>query len=143
MNHEKEQRGSWSPVILFLVCSATVIELALQGADLGLWGPARLRIYVYQNSAFWPGLLGTWIPNYEAQPYTMFVTYAFVHGGLAHLIINMITLVSLGNAVIRDVGQWRVAKHEYRDQRAERGRFVQLLTPVGRGWPRLCFKKNF
>ena len=107
MDHKKERRGSWSPVILILVCSATMIELALQGADLGLWGSARLRIYVYQNSAFWPGLLGNWIPNYAAQPYAMFVTYAFVHGGLAHLVINMITLVSLGNAVIRDVGQWR------------------------------------
>lgn len=107
MKRSDEMRAALSPAILVLVCSATLIELTLVGADAGVWGPARLRMLVYQNSAFWPGLMGSWIPNYAAQPYTMFVTYAFVHGGLAHLIVNMITLVSLGGAVVRDAGQIR------------------------------------
>ncbi len=97
----------WSPVILILLVSATMIELIMLGADLGLWGPARLRLLIYQNTAFWPGLLGGWIPNYSAQPSLMFLTYAFVHGGFVHLLVNMITLVSLGGAVVRDVGQLR------------------------------------
>ena len=97
--------GIWSPVILFFLLSSTLVELTLQLADAGLLGMPRLRILTYQNAAFWPGLLHGWIPNYAAQPFTMFLTYAFVHGGLMHLIFNMVTLVSLGVAVIRDVGQ--------------------------------------
>lgn len=95
----------WSPAILFFVLSATLIEVVLQLADAGLLGSTRLRIVIYQNTAFWPGLLSGWIPNYAVQPYAMFLTYAFVHGGLTHLILNMVTLVSLGVAVIRDAGQ--------------------------------------
>lgn len=97
--------GIWSPVILFFLISSTVVEITLQLADAGLLGIPRLRLLTYQNTAFWPGLLHGWIPNYAAQPYTMFLTYAFVHGGLTHLIFNMVTLVSLGVAVIRDIGQ--------------------------------------
>ncbi len=97
----------WSPVILILLASATFIELVMLGADLGLWGSARLRLVVYQNTAFWPGLLGGWIPNYASQPFLMFLTYAFVHSGFIHLLVNMITLVSLGGTVIKDVGQVR------------------------------------
>lgn len=99
--------GAWSPAIVFLVLSSTLIELVLQGADAGLWGTSRLRILTYQNTAFYPGLLGNWVPNYTAQPYAMFLTYAAVHGGLMHLIVNMVTLVALGAAVVRDVGELR------------------------------------
>lgn len=102
---EDSKPGIWSPVILFFLLSAALIEITLQLADAGLLGMPRLRILTYQNAAFWPGLLQGWRPNYAAQPYTMFVSYAFVHGGLTHLIFNMVTLVSLGVAVIRDIGQ--------------------------------------
>ena len=37
----------------------------------------------------------------------MFATYGFLHGGFMHLLVNMITLVSLGRLVIERVGQWR------------------------------------
>lgn len=104
---EKNRKAVLSPVIVFLIVSATFIELALQAADAGIWGSGRLRMFVYQNAAFWPGLVRGWTPNYELQPYTMFLSYAFLHGGMIHLIVNMITLVSLGAAVVRDVGQVR------------------------------------
>lgn len=96
-----------APSLLFLIVSATCIELALQGADAGLWGSSRLRPITYQNTAFWPGLLKGWIPNYEFQPTLMFLTYAFVHAGFVHLLVNMITLVSLGGGVVREVGEVR------------------------------------
>lgn len=107
MTADPQRTTSLAPVIFFLIVSATVIELALQAADAGLWSTSRLRMFIYQNAAFWPGLLKGWSPNYSAQPYTMFLTYAFLHGGLVHLIVNMITLVSLGMPVVRDVGQAR------------------------------------
>lgn len=34
----------------------------------------------------------------------MFLSYSFLHGGLAHLLVNMITLWSLGRAVLDRVG---------------------------------------
>ena len=53
---------------------------------------------------FWVGLLQSWTPNYPSQPYLMFLTYGFLHGGLLHLVVNMVTLWSLGHAVIDRVG---------------------------------------
>lgn len=60
---------------------------------------------VYDYGAFWPGLLDNWKPNYAAQPFAMFITYGFLHSGLGHLAVNMITLWSLGRAVLNRVSQ--------------------------------------
>jgi membrane associated rhomboid family serine protease len=92
-------------IALIVIC--TGVELTLWGADLGLWGPARLRQMAYEWGGFWPGLLDNWQPNYAAQPWTMFVSYAFLHGGPGHLAMNMITLWSLGRGVINRVGALR------------------------------------
>jgi len=84
-------------------------EAVLQGADLGLWGGSgggpQWRSYAYGWGGFWPGLLYDWRPNYRLQPLAMFVTYGFLHVGLLHLAVNMMTLVSLGRAVIDRAGQ--------------------------------------
>ena len=90
-----------------LVLACVVPELLLQGADLGLWGSARWRPFAYQNGAFWVGLLRGWTPNYRVQPITMFVTHGFLHAGLLHLVVNMMTLLSLGTAITTRVGQGR------------------------------------
>jgi membrane associated rhomboid family serine protease len=92
------QPGSYWLLGLIAVC--VVIELVLRLSDLGLVGPERLRALAYEYAGFWPGLLDDWRPNYTAQPYLMFATYGFLHGGLVHLIVNMITLWSLGTLVI-------------------------------------------
>ena len=104
----KDATGGWRrlpPTILAIVAICIAIEAALQAADLGLIDVPRLRQTVYEFGGFWPGLLRDWTPNFPAQPYAMFVTYAFLHGGLVHLLVNMITLVSLGTAVVARVGQ--------------------------------------
>ena len=91
------------------------IEAALAGADAGLWGSARWRPWVYQNGAFWAGLLGDWRPNYAAQPAAMFLTYAFLHGGAWHLLGNLAALWALVRALCarldakRLLGIWVVA----------------------------------
>lgn len=72
-------------------------------------GPSRLRLLAYDYGGFWPGLLQDWRPNYALQPYAMFFTYGFLHGGPAHLAVNMITLWSLGRAVLDRVGPWGFA----------------------------------
>lgn len=99
------QRHPSSVLVIVAVCTA--IELTLVAADFGLLGVPRLRVLAYQYGGFWVGLLGTWKPNYPAQPYAMFVTYAFLHGGPIHLLVNMLTLYSLGRLVISRVGQGR------------------------------------
>ena len=87
----------WRPPIVVLVLAAicTVLELVLIAADFGLIGSTRWRGLAYQNGAFWAGLLFDWRPNYAAQPWTMFISYAFLHGGISHLAGNMLILFLL------------------------------------------------
>ena len=92
------------PVLLALVALCVGIEAVLLLADYGFLTGTRLRAKAYEYAGFWPGLLHGWQPNYTSQPYLMFLTYAFLHGGVVHLIVNMITLVSLGRAVCDRVG---------------------------------------
>lgn len=94
-------------VLLALVVTCTAIEGVLLLGDLGLLGAPRLRGWAYENGAFWPGLLRDWQANYPGQTEAMFLTYAFLHGGIGHLALNMITLWSLGLATLERVGPWR------------------------------------
>lgn len=91
-------------VVLGLVCFCTGIELALQGADRGLWGSAIWRPLAYQNAGFWAGLLWGWRPNYALQPVTMFLSYSFLHAGLDHLAGNMLVLLALARRLRDRIG---------------------------------------
>lgn len=93
------------PLLFGLCTTCIVIELVLQAGDRQWLGIPRLRQTVYEYAGFWPGLMGSWRPNYALQPYLMFLTHAFLHGGLMHLGFNMATLVSLGRVVQDRVGQ--------------------------------------
>jgi membrane associated rhomboid family serine protease len=92
--------------VLIAVCVG--IEAVLQLGDLNLTGVPRLRSLVYEYAGFWPGLLRNWQPNYPFQSTVMFVTYGFLHAGLWHLLLNMVTLWSLGGAVAQRVGGWKL-----------------------------------
>lgn len=89
-----------------LVVVMAAIEIGLWISETGVLGPEyrniRLRALAY--GAFWPGLLRDWQPNFPLQPVTMFITYAFLHAGPVHLAMNMVTLFSLGRAVIDQAG---------------------------------------
>ncbi|MEL6118288.1 MAG: rhomboid family intramembrane serine protease [Pseudomonadota bacterium] len=87
---------------LMLICVG--IELVLLADDLGLFEADRLRRLAYEYGGFWPGLVEDWPSNFQGQPYAMFFTYSFLHGGPVHLIVNMVTLWSLGCAVLDRVG---------------------------------------
>ena len=91
-------------ILLGIIVLCILVEVFLKLGDLGLFGIGRVRQTVYEYAGFWPGLLTNWIPNYRGQTTTMFVTYGFLHGGVLHLIVNMATLWSLGNAVLKRVG---------------------------------------
>jgi rhomboid protease GluP len=87
-----------------LMALCVLPEVVLQGADLGIWGAPDWRGAAYGSFGFWPGLLYDWRPNYRLQPLAMFVTYGFLHVGALHMVVNMITLWSLGRAVLDRAG---------------------------------------
>lgn len=93
--------------IWVIVGLCVAVELCLSLADYGYLATPRLRSQAYENAGFWIGLLKNWSANYAAQPYTMFVTYAFLHGGIVHVAVNMLTLLSLGPLVVERTGQSR------------------------------------
>lgn len=96
-----------SPNRLALIAIITIclmVESVLQLGDLGLFGVPRFRAFIYENFGFWAGLLENWRPNYAFQPALMFLTYGFLHAGLLHLALNMVTLFSLGGPVLDRVG---------------------------------------
>ena len=90
-------------ILVTLIGICVAVEAVIQFADWGFLEIPRLRQTAYEYGGFWPGLLDNWRPNYTGQPILMFVTYGFLHGGLAHLIVNMLTLWSLGAAVLKRV----------------------------------------
>jgi membrane associated rhomboid family serine protease len=99
------RRGYRTVVAIFVFC--LIPELILAGADLGLWGTKRWRLTALQYFGFWAGLLGNWRPNYALQPLAMFATYGFLHAGLAHFAVNMLTLFSLGPPLAARLGGTR------------------------------------
>ncbi|MEO0566840.1 MAG: rhomboid family intramembrane serine protease, partial [Pseudomonadota bacterium] len=94
-------------ILIGLIALNILIELTLVAADHGLIGSTRWRALAYQNGAFWAGLLHNWRPNYAAQPWVMFLSYSFLHGGLLHLIGNMLVLWGLGRVVMLRLGTGR------------------------------------
>lgn len=101
-----EQDRAWRiPVLAAILILCLLPELALTGADWGLWGEPRWRIRTIQYAGFWSGLLDNWRPNYPLQQWTMFFTYGFLHAGVLHFLVNMMTLCSLGPPLVRRFGQ--------------------------------------
>ena len=95
------------PAVLTIVVLCVLIELSLILGDFRLLDIPRFRALAYEFGGFWPGLLIDWAPNFPLQPWTMFVTYGFLHSGILHLVVNMVTLASLSAPVIHRVGVWK------------------------------------
>ena len=95
------------PAVLTIVGLCILIEATLTLGDFRLLDIPRFRSLAYEFGGFWPGLLSDWAPNFPLQPWTMFISYGFLHSGLWHLVVNMLTLTSLGAPVIDRVGVWK------------------------------------
>lgn len=96
-----------NPVVAAILLACLLPELVLSGADFGLWGSAHWRMNAFAWGGFWNGLLGNWRPNFPLQPWVMFITYGFLHSGMVHFAVNMLTLVSLGPPLADRMGQGR------------------------------------
>ncbi|MEL7026754.1 MAG: rhomboid family intramembrane serine protease [Pseudomonadota bacterium] len=93
----------WPVLLLAAVLIAIEVVLVIGPGQLR---PNGLRNQVLEYTAFWPGLLRSWVPNYPQQPWAMFITYGFVHAGSVHLLVNVITLVSLGRLILGRFTAW-------------------------------------
>lgn len=98
-------RAPWPLVVLGALMLLLEAGIQLLGILAGSVPAARGAVLEY--TAFWPGLLGDWRPNYAFQPVAMFITYGFFHGGLGHFALNMVTLWSFGVQVIERAGPAR------------------------------------
>lgn len=107
-----------------LVGLMAAIEVILSLSDAGVFGGYNLRWIAFAYGAFWqPVLSGALPPLYPGQSLLMFVTHAFLHGGLAHLAMNAVMLLSLGKFIASQVG-------------AAKTLLVLLLSAIGGG---ICF----
>ncbi len=87
------------PSLILLVGVIAAIELVLSAADAGLLADPTLRARLLRTGAFWTQLLHGETPIFAAQPYTMFLSHALLHGGFAHMAMNMVMLLALGRFV--------------------------------------------
>ena len=92
--------------VLGLIALNAAVELVLWASDAGLIAP-NLRNMAYRYGAFWLSMLHGAVPMYSVQAEAMFVTYAFLHGGPVHLIVNMLALASFGVVIVQRIGQKR------------------------------------
>lgn len=84
------------PTLILLTSFIAVIEAGLTLADAGALVDPTLRSRVILSGGFWAGLLRGQTPLFEAQPWTMFLTHALLHGGFLHMAMNMAVLLGLG-----------------------------------------------
>ncbi len=90
-----------APVFLWVIVGImTVIEVVLSLSSSGLFGSVNLRWPAFALGAFWQTILsGETSAIYPGQGVLMFITHAFLHGGLAHLALNCVVLLALGKFV--------------------------------------------
>jgi membrane associated rhomboid family serine protease len=101
--------GPNAPAVMVLVGVTSLVEILFTLADTGLarglLGGADLRQFALVYGAFWRGLLLAWEPAFPGQSVTMFLSYALLHGGLVHLIGNMVVVLALGRVAVERLGQ--------------------------------------
>jgi membrane associated rhomboid family serine protease len=95
-----------APAFLWiLVGIMAVIEVALSLSEAGYLGSFNWRWPAFAAGAFWqPIFAGDMTPLYPGQRLVMLVTYAFLHGGIAHFAINSVILLSLGKLAASRIG---------------------------------------
>lgn len=92
-----------------LVGLLAAIELLLTAAESGWIGEPRLRSIAILLGAFWPPLLAPGAGElYPFQREAMFLTHAFLHANLLHLVMNGVILLSLGKVIGERVGRVRL-----------------------------------
>ncbi|WP_417588555.1 rhomboid family intramembrane serine protease [Pararhodobacter oceanensis] len=93
-----------APVLIFIVGICAILEALFTLIDPMLPESISLRGTAMIYGAFWPELLRDWNPLFPGQRVTMFVSYAFLHGGFMHMLFNMLILLHLGRETVIRLG---------------------------------------
>ena len=91
--------GAHTPLprpLVWLTGIIAAIEIVLSLADAGYIADPSLRARAYAVGAFFSELFYGGRPVFAGQTWTMFVSHAFLHGGLLHMVMNMTILLALG-----------------------------------------------
>ncbi|AXI46937.1 rhomboid family intramembrane serine protease [Sulfitobacter sp. SK012] len=103
--HPKKVEPGAPGFLWVLIGVMAVIELPLTLSDAGWIGSNSWRINVFLYGAFWQLLLdGGLAPLYASQKVLMFLTHAFLHGSIAHFVMNSVVLLALGKGVAAYLG---------------------------------------
>ena len=89
-----------TPAVLWVVALTCLPEIILSLAGWGLIGLPWFRDWAVLHFGFWNPLLLGAQPIWPLQRETMFVTYAFLHGGLFHLAGNAVVTLALAGIVV-------------------------------------------
>lgn len=96
MSENAPQFPRWVSAIILLCCLAEALLLL---ADTLGWSQARNGAVLY--GAFWSVLMHGGLGVFPGQGAAMFVTYGFLHAGLLHLGMNMISLAAVARELWR------------------------------------------
>lgn len=94
-----------APVLLAVAGLCALFELVFTLTDSALLDMAQFRRTALVYGAFWPGLLQGWDEMFPGQRLSMFFSYAFLHGGILHMVFNMLILLHLGRQAVTRLGQ--------------------------------------
>ncbi len=104
-DHDLDQKVGAPAFLWWIVGIIALIEFTLSAADAGVIGAPEWRWIAFTYGAFWQPLLSNDVgPVFSGHVVTMFITYAFLHGGIAHLLLNSVVLLALGKMVSGSVG---------------------------------------
>lgn len=92
------------PVLIWIAATCALFEGVFTLTDSPLVGMPGLRSMAMVYGAFWPGLLEGWTPVFPGQQASMFLSYAFLHGGFLHMLFNMLILLQLGREAVARLG---------------------------------------
>ncbi|SET53141.1 rhomboid family intramembrane serine protease [Oceanicella actignis] len=98
-------RPGQRPVLYLFAAVMAALELAFQLSDAGVLEPG-LRIAAFRRFAFFDPWFDAWLAGRPAPPQTVWtlLTYAFLHGGATHFLMNCAAMLGLGLVTIRIFG---------------------------------------
>jgi len=122
------------PVVLGLVACLCFIHVMVAFVLPAAASDALLELFAFEPLRYYanPGLEGPLPGGFLADIWT-FVTYAFLHVSVTHLIFNLIWLVAFGTPVARRFGTWRLLA--FFAFTAATGALAHLVTHIGEDVP--------
>lgn len=100
------ERPAPPPIVWIMALIFVGFEMAFQAADAGVLPVPDLRWEVYKKLAFFDIYWEAWREGIPVpiEMWTSFLTHAFLHGGLLHLLMNGAIFLGLGGMIANNIG---------------------------------------